>query len=114
MQANMNHPSVRGVVGTSACAAIAFVVASMPGAAWAMQKCPEEFGPKPAWFMALGLVVLILFALAGAALPWLALRLPKTLGVWRWVWFALALLIAMPAVWLTGLIVFYTQFALVC
>ncbi|MEH6420625.1 hypothetical protein [Pseudomonas sp. CGJS7] len=110
MHAKTISSSVRGLGG----AIVSLAALAAPSAAWAMQKCPEEFGPKPEWFMALGLAMLIVFAIVGAVLPWLAWRCSKTHRVWRWVWLALALVVAMPATWMLGLLLYLTVFVLPC
>lgn len=95
-------------------AALASVAACWPALAFATTQCPPEYGEKSAAFWALGWTVLGAFALAGLALPALAVR--RTLGrggLARAAWIFAAVL-AMFACWIAGLFIFGVYFVMVC
>lgn len=93
-------------------AALAAACASSP--ALAMPPCPPEAGDKSAAFWALGWAILAAFALAGLALPVLAVLLTRARrGAVRAAW-ALLACAAMLGCWLLGLAIFYVKFVLPC
>ena len=93
---------------------IGVMAAAIAGTAQATRQCPAQFGSKPAWVNASGWLLLAAFLLAGVAcvpVAWKATRGRSRFA--RIGWMALSL-VAMPALWLLGIWLAWTQFFLRC
>lgn len=101
-----SRPTQRIIIGVMA--------AAIAGTAQATRQCPAQFGSKPVWVNASGWLLLAAFLLAGVAcvpVAWKATRGRSRLA--RIGWMALSL-VAMPALWLLGIWLAWTQFFLRC
>lgn len=89
------------------------LLGTMPSLAWAMTQCPQESN-KSTEFWLLGWFILALFFIAGLLLPLLLFRTTRSARPWpRWL-LRIASIPAMLAMWMLGLGIFLSQFALVC
>ena len=99
--------------GTSALV-IGILAMSVMEPAFATRQCPPEFGKKSDGFMMVGWGLLLLALVAGMALMYLVVKRTRRWKRWHRLPALLLGLVAMLAVWIGGLAIFFGGFVFTC